>query len=74
MYLSQIPEHVHQGLVPRVPGVPVHVTRRPPGGGVQHRRLWPHPVLPRSQDRGRGQLRRQEVSIKRLQDCVLVLL
>ena len=26
LYLSQVPEHVHQGLVPRVPGVSLHVT------------------------------------------------
>merc|ERR1712008_488739 len=52
----QVPEHVHQGLLPGRPGQPLYVPRRPPGRRVQHRRDRTRQVLPGPQDRGRGQL------------------
>merc|ERR1712059_166911 len=52
----QVPEHVYQGLLPGQPGLSLHVSRRTPGGGVQHRGGRAHKILSSSQDRGRGQL------------------
>ena len=45
-----VPEHVHEGELPGPPGLPLHVPRRPPGGGVQHWRHRTHQILSRSQD------------------------
>ena len=69
-----LPEHVHQGFLPGPDRLPVDVAGSSSGRRVQDRRHRSHPVLPRTQDRGRRQLgERQQRYQRQLQFKILFL-